>query len=107
MNETINTPKSTSTPQVENREQLKLQGEQLAAKVKELLHEGNVRRLIIKHEGHPILEIPFTLGIAAVVLAPTLAAVGIVGVMLADFTLEVVRTEAPEAPTKPNTLFEE
>jgi hypothetical protein len=54
MTETINTPISTSTPQVENREQLKLQGEQLAAKVKELLHEGNVRRLIIKHEGHPI-----------------------------------------------------
>jgi hypothetical protein len=94
MNETINAP--TSSSPVENREQFKLNGEQLAAKVKELLHEGNVRRLIIKHEGHIILEIPVTLGIAAVVLAPIIAAVGIVGVMLADCTLEVVRNEEPE-----------
>ncbi len=101
MIETINAPTSTPTPQVENREQLKLQGEQLAAKVKELLHEGNVRRLIIKHEGHSILEIPVTLGVAAVVLAPIIAAVGIVGVMVADCTLEVVRTEAPETLTTP------
>ncbi len=88
-------PETINAPEVEKREQFKLQGEQLAGKVKELLHEGNVRRLILKHEGHTILEIPVTLGIAAIVLAPVIAAVGVIGVMIADCTLEVVRLETP------------
>jgi uncharacterized membrane protein len=88
-------PETINAPEVEKREQFKLQGEQLATKVKELLHEGNVRRLILKHEGHTILEIPVTLGIAAVVLAPVIAAVGVIGVMVTDCTLEVVRMETP------------
>ncbi|CCW36714.1 Domain of unknown function (DUF4342) [Chthonomonas calidirosea] len=73
------------------REQLEVAGHQLEKKVRELLHEGNVQHLIIKHEGQTILEIPVGLGIAAAVLAPVLAAVAAVGALLTHCTVEVVR----------------
>lgn len=65
-----------ASPVEEYREQLAIQGEFLAEKVRELIHEGNVRRLIIKHDGHTVVEIPVTWGVIGAVLSPTLAAVG-------------------------------
>jgi Domain of unknown function (DUF4342) len=76
-------------------EELQVMGEQLLSKVKELIHEGTVRRIIIKQEGHTILEIPLTFGVAGVILAPTLAAIGVVGALLAKCSIEVVRSERP------------
>jgi hypothetical protein len=76
-------------------EELQVVGEQLLARVKELVHEGNVRRIIIKHEGHTIMEIPLTFGLAGVVLAPLWAAVGVIGALIAQCSIEVVRTEQP------------
>ena len=76
-------------------EELQVMGEQLLSKVKELVHEGNVRRIIIKQEGHTIMEIPLTVGLAGVILAPTLAAIGVVGALLAKCSIEVVRSEPP------------
>ena len=76
-------------------EELQVMGEQLLSKVKELVHEGNVRRIIIKQEGHTIMEIPLTFGLAGVILAPTLAAIGVVGALLAKCSIEVVRSERP------------
>jgi hypothetical protein len=70
-------------------------GEQLLSKVKELIHEGTVRRIIIKQEGHTIMEIPLSFGVAGVILAPTLAAIGVVGALLAKCSIEVVRSERP------------
>ena len=83
-------------PVEEYREQLAIQGEFLAEKVRELIHEGNVRRLIVKHDGHTVVEIPVTWGVIGAVLSPTLAAVGAIGMMVSNCTLEIIRVEPPE-----------
>jgi hypothetical protein len=76
-------------------EELQVMGEQLLSKVKELLHEGNVRRVIIKQDGRTLLEIPLTFGVAGVVLAPVAAAIGVLGALIAQCSIEVVRSESP------------
>lgn len=76
-------------------EELQVVGEQLLAKVKELIYEGNVRRIIIKQDGHTILELPLSIGVASVVLAPALAAVGVIGALIANCSIEVIRSETP------------
>ena len=73
-------------------EKLKVQGEQLAHQVEELIAEGNVRHLVITHDGHTLLEIPVTLGVAAAVLAPVIAAVAAAGALLTHCTIEVTRS---------------
>lgn len=84
------------------KEEFKVKGEEVIGKVKELLHEGNVRKLIIKDEdGKVYLEIPVTFGLIGAILAPTLAAVGAVAAMVANLKIEVVRTEEPETAKKP------
>ncbi len=85
----------------EFREQVRVTGEELVEKVKELLHEGNVRHLIVKHEEHTIMEIPVSLGVVGVVLAPVLAAVAAAGALLTNCTLEIVRTEPPDSSGTP------
>ncbi len=70
-------------------------GDELVATMKKLLHEGNVRRIIIKHEGHSVLEIPLTVGVVGTLVAPWLAAVGAMGALLTQCSIEVVRTDSP------------
>ena len=82
-------------------EELQVMGEQLLSKVKELVHEGSVRRIIIKQEGQTIMEIPLTFGVVGVLLAPTLAAIGVVGALIAKCSIEVVRSEPPTEPPAP------
>src|SRR5437588_9761156 len=77
------------------QEELQVMGEQLLARVKELVHEGNVRRIIIKQEGHTIMEIPLTVGVVGVLVAPALAAIGAIGALIAQCSIEVVRSERP------------
>src|SRR5437660_9228901 len=77
------------------QEELQVMGEQLLARVKELVHEGNVRRIIIKQEGHTIMEIPLTIGVVGVIMAPALAAIGAIGALLAQCSIEVIRSERP------------
>jgi Domain of unknown function (DUF4342) len=91
MNETV----TTGTVTAEAKEQWALKGEELVEKVKELIHEGNVRRLIIKHDGHTVVEIPVTVGVIGMVLSPTLAAVGAIATLISNCTVEVVRTDEP------------
>lgn len=81
-------------------EELQVMGEQLLSKVKEVLHEGNVRRLIIKQDGRTLLEIPLTVGVAGVVLAPVWAAIGVLGALIAQCSIEVVRSESPAEAVK-------
>lgn len=76
-------------------EELKVKGEQLVDEVGRLVHEGNVRHIVIKHDGKTILEIPVNAGVAVALLAPTIAALGAVGALLTDCTIDVVRTEKP------------
>ena len=76
------------------REEFKTTGEDLLAKVKELLHEGNIRRLIIKNdEGKTLIEVPLTVGVVGIVLLPTLAAIGAVAALVTDCSIIVEKTE--------------
>jgi phage-related minor tail protein len=79
------------------KEEFKVKGEELVEKVKQLIHEGNVRRLIIKDEhGKVYLEIPVTVGVIGALIAPMLAAVGAIAAMVANLKIEVIRTDKPE-----------
>lgn len=70
-------------------------GEGLVARVKELVHEGNIRRVIVKNEaGHTILEIPLTFGVVGAVLVPIWAALGAIAALASHYTL-VVEKRAP------------
>ncbi len=79
----------------EYREEIHVQGQDLADKVKEIIHEGNARRIIIRQGEHVVLELPLTVGVIGTLLAPWLAAVGAVGALVANCTIEVVRSEQP------------
>lgn len=83
-------------------EEFRVKGEELVEKVKQLIHEGNVRRLIIKDEnGKVYLEIPVTFGVIGALIAPMLAAVGAIAAMVAHLKIEVVRSEDDSHPDKP------
>ena len=87
------------------KEEFRVKGEELVEKVKQLIHEGNVRRLIIKDEdGKIYLEIPVTFGLIGAIFAPMLAAVGAVAAMVANLKVEVVRDEDPPAPEKKDAI---
>jgi hypothetical protein len=91
-------PSNTEPKSGYQLEELQVMGEQLLARVKELIHEGNVRRIIIKQEGQTIVEFPLTIGVVGAVLAPALAAIGAIGALIAQCSIEVVRTERPSEP---------
>ena len=75
-------------------EEFKIDGEKLIAKIKELLHEGNIRKLIIKDkEGKVLMEIPMTFGMVGVLLAPQLAAIGAIAALVTEATLVVEKSE--------------
>ncbi len=75
-------------------EEFSVNGEQLLAKVKELLRQGNIRRVIIKDKSDKVLvEFPLTIGVVGAVLAPTLAAVGAVAALVTEATIVVEKTE--------------
>jgi hypothetical protein len=79
-------------------EEFKVSGENLLAKVREVIREGNVQRIILKNEeGATLIEIPMTAGVAVTVLtlafAPVLAAIGAIAALVAHVTLVVERRE--------------
>ncbi len=75
-------------------EEFKIDGEKLIAKIKELLHEGNIRKLIIKDkEGKILMEIPITFGVVGLLLAPQLAAIGAIAALVSEATLVVEKSE--------------
>lgn len=75
-------------------EEFRVNGGELLAKIKQLVHEGNVRRVVIKNkEGGTIIEIPVTLGVVGALLAPTLAAVGAIAALLSEATVVVEKAE--------------
>jgi hypothetical protein len=66
-----------------NHEEFKLNGEEIVAKVKELIAKGNARRIIIKNEqGDTLLEVPLTIGAVGALIAPPLAAIGAMAALL-------------------------
>lgn len=85
----------------EYHEEVPVMGDQLVGTVERLIHEGNVRRIIIKHEGHTILEIPLTVGLVGALVAPMMAAVGAIGAAVTNCTIEIIRTEPTEFAERP------
>ncbi|HKB13383.1 MAG TPA: DUF4342 domain-containing protein [Vicinamibacterales bacterium] len=73
------------------KESFRVAADQLLAAVERLLHEGNVRRVIIKQHGRSVAEFPLTVGVVGAVFAPVLAAVGALAAVLTDCSIEVER----------------
>jgi hypothetical protein len=80
----------TDGPKV-SQEEFKVNGNQLVDKVKELVHEGNIRRILIKQNGQTMLEVPLTLAAVGVVLMPVLAAVGAFAALATNCSIVVER----------------
>lgn len=81
-------------------EEVQVLGKDLVDKVKALIHEGNVQRIIVKDEhGNTFVEIPITLAAVGAILSPLLAALGAISALVAKFTIVVERSE-PKPPTK-------
>jgi hypothetical protein len=77
-----------------SREEYTVSGSKLVDRVGELLHEGNVTRVIVKDEaGKTLLEIPATVGVVGVILAPWLAALGVIAALVANCRIVVERRE--------------
>jgi len=75
-------------------EEFSVAADDLVAKVKELIHEGNVRRIVVKDEaGKTLIEIPVTIGVVGALLAPWLAALGAIAAFATNCTIIVVRSE--------------
>jgi hypothetical protein len=74
-------------------EELKAEGNSLIEKLKQLIHEGNVRRIVVQHEGRTVAEFPLTAGVVGALLAPVLAAIGAVVALLKDCTIQVERSD--------------
>lgn len=75
-----------------HEEEFRVKGEDLLKRVKELIREGNIRRITIKSkEGEPVVVIPLTVGVVGAVLAAPLAAVGAIAALLAECTIHVER----------------
>lgn len=75
-------------------ETFQIRGEDLVNKVKDLVHEGNVRRIIIKNkEGKTLIEFPLTFGVVGALIAPVLAAVGAIAALVSECSIVVEREE--------------
>lgn len=78
-------------------EKFTVSGSQIVEKVKQLIHEGNIRRVRLVHEGRTILEIPLTIGapvaVAGIIAAPVLAAIGAFAALVTECTIEVEKIE--------------
>lgn len=79
-------------------ETINAEGGELLEEVKRLLHEGNVRRIVIKQGTDTVVEFPLTVGVAGALIAPWLAAAGAIAALITDCSIEVERVD--EAPTE-------
>lgn len=80
-------------------DEFKVKGEELLGKVKEIIHEGNIRKIIIKNDnGKTYLEIPVTIGVVGLVLAPVWAAIGALAALASHFTIQVIKKEVKAKP---------
>ena len=81
------------------KEKFTISGDKLVEKVKQLIHEGNIRRVRVIHKGNTIIEIPLTVGASATVVlalaAPILAALGAFAALVTECTIEVEKIEKP------------
>lgn len=76
----------------------KVKGDEMLERVKEIVREGNARRVVVKQGSRTVMEFPVTVGVVGALAAPVLAAVGAVAALLSECTIEVERES--EAPPK-------
>ena len=77
-------------------EEIKVHARDLVDKVRSLIHEGNVRRLVIKDDkGNTFMEVPISIAAVGVIALPLLAGIGAIAALVSNFTLVVERTEEP------------
>jgi hypothetical protein len=86
-------------------EKFTVDGSQLIGKIKELIHQGNIRRVRLIHKGRPLIDIPLTVGVGVtavtVLAAPVLAALGAIAALVTECTIEVERiVDTPEEKDK-------
>ena len=82
---------------VEETETYEVEGDDLVAKIKELVREGNIRRIIIKGEdGKRLIEIPLTVGVVGAVLLPVWAAIAVIAAIVTNASIEVERVDKDE-----------
>ncbi len=89
-------PQAEEAPQAESTrsQEFKVSGDAVVAKLKELLHEGNIRRITIKNEeGKTLIEIPLTLGVAGALFLPVWAAIGAIAALAANLTIVIEKVE--------------
>jgi hypothetical protein len=84
-------------------ETIKGAGEELVAEVERLIHEGNVRRVVVKHGDETVAEFPLTFGVVGALVAPMLVALGALVGALSHCTVEIERHETPPAETGTRT----
>ena len=87
-------PKPEGTRTETRSQEFKVSGDAVVGKLKELLHEGNVRRIIIKNdEGKTLIEIPLALGVAGALFLPVWAAIGAIAALAANLTIVIEKIE--------------
>jgi hypothetical protein len=79
----------------------------VAEKVKQVVHEGNVRRVVVKHDGRTVAEFPLTAGVVGAVLAPVLSAIAAVVALLKNCTIEVERSDEKVPVKEPEPVSRE
>lgn len=81
------------------KESFTVEGNQVIEKIRQLIREGNVRHIVVRRGSRTIVEFPVTVGVIGTVLAPALAAIGVVAALLTECTIEVQRTAELSQPT--------
>jgi hypothetical protein len=82
-------------------ETIRLQGSEILEKLKQIIHEGNARKVVIKQGEHVIAEFPLTAGVVGTLVAPVLAAIGALVALLKDCSIEVERAVPANGPSQP------
>ena len=82
-------------------EEFTVRSSEVIDKVKEIIHEGNVTKVRVKHDGRTLVDIPVTLGTIGAVVLPQLAALGVLVAVFKRCTIEVVRNDGKEEMNTP------
>jgi hypothetical protein len=88
---------ATDIRECSTTESWQVRGGELIEAAKRLIHEGNVRRVVVKQDDRTVAEFPLTAGVVGAALAPALAAIGAIAALLTECVIEVERAEAPAA----------
>jgi hypothetical protein len=85
-------------------EEFKIDGDKLISEIKKIIHQGNVRKIIIKNDkGDTLIEVPLTVGVVGAILLPVWAALGAIAALTANFTIVVERVDEPPAAGQSET----